>query len=143
MEILSRLSVSQLGLAARTSSLLAELGARDKLWQPICRVRWAGRTQAARWSSVGSAEGWRNAYRAAQHEIRPSYPVFFLDCPLELGRGMDMHFFEPRYRFLIKIVHDEEDERFRNKFVFASQCPIDFPSPCAVPITKTGITAFV
>jgi len=61
----------------------------------------------------------------AEELLVPTYPVFYMSGKLRLGSVIAMHFFEPRYRQLIrKITVQCEDARFAFKFAFFSRCPV-------------------
>jgi len=100
----------------------------DAAWEPRCAARWAGRRQCEAWLAAASdapPAAWRAAFVAREREItRRRVPVFAMGAYLELGRRCDLHFFEPRYKWLVQ----EALHAHGGVFVFCTAAPVANPN---------------
>eukprot|EP00908_Phaeocystis_cordata_P011510 Transcript_22419.p1 GENE.Transcript_22419~~Transcript_22419.p1 ORF type:complete len:253 (+),score=68.07 Transcript_22419:411-1169(+) len=150
-EVLRALSASE-GLASlATASLInhqfRRIAASDVIWKDLCVQRWCSFPDAAAWvrtateaavrhgqavasgsSSQQTADPnvWRAAYKEHEAELVLDYPVFAMGSQLSIAQPVGLHFFEPRYRRLIKLVMERD-----RRFVFAPVVP------------REGLQAFV
>ena len=114
----------------------------DAVWEPVCRRRWRLRMGEEAWieaaqvaaeAAVAAAAAaasqqqqqqqptptWKAQYRLRQDsDILKEYPVFFMGGTLGLGQPFGIHFFEPRYRRLVRHAMDTD-----RRFVFATSRP--------------------
>jgi Lon protease-like protein len=121
-------------LDARSLDALRACGQRcrvvasaDAAWRPRCGARWTGRRQAEAWLNAASGHptAWRAAFVAREREIvRRRMPVFSMGAYLELGRRCDLHFFEPRYKWLVQ----EALHAHGGAFVFCTAAPVANPN---------------
>ena len=119
-------------IVALSMRRLSTLCRANRIWCLLCELRWTGRAQAPVWQArataqqhLGVADAWQQQFRLTEEELVPTYPVFYMSGQLRLGSVIGMHFFEPRYRLLIKkITLQCHDPRFARKFAFFPRCPV-------------------
>jgi len=103
------------------SQVLAD---RPAPWKAACLLRWHGRAKDTSWRSTVSKGQWKTAYKRAEEEIVANFPVFCMRGAVQMGMPMSMHFFEPRYKQMVRVASQHPDQRFRDKFAFAACCPV-------------------
>ena len=100
-----------------------DVAGRSSVWEPVCSKRWQGRRQLAVWR-LDAGTDWRRHYALREREIyRKRVPVFAMSAYLELGRRTDLHFFEPRYKWLVDIATRDHG----GLFVFCTNAPLVHP----------------
>ena len=100
-----------------------DVAGRGSVWEPVCARRWSGRRQLNEWRSEAGNE-WRAHYALREREIlRKRVPIFAMSAYLEVGRRTDLHFFEPRYKWLIRIAAEDHG----GLFVFCTNAPLVHP----------------
>ena len=100
-----------------------DVAGRGSVWEPVCARRWRGRRQLNEWRNEAGNE-WRAHYALREREIlRKRVPIFAMSAYLEVGRRTDLHFFEPRYKWLIRIAAEDHG----GLFVFCTNAPLVHP----------------
>ena len=100
-----------------------EVAGRGSVWEPVCQRRWSGRRQLNEWRTEAGND-WRAHYALREREIlRKRVPIFAMSAYLEVGRRTDLHFFEPRYKWLIRIAAEDHG----GLFVFCTNAPLVHP----------------
>ena len=100
-----------------------EVAGRGSVWEPVCQRRWSGRRQLNEWRTEAGND-WRAHYAMREREIlRKRVPIFAMSAYLEVGRRTDLHFFEPRYKWLIRIAAEDHG----GLFVFCTNAPLVHP----------------
>ena len=120
-----------LAALGRCCQRLREVSRRDTVWQPLCEARWAGRRQRRAWLDAAAAAArdagdavasptWAAHYALREASMRHGrLPIFAMSAYLEVGRRTDLHFFEPRYKWLVKVACEEKG----GLFVFCTAAP--------------------
>jgi hypothetical protein len=103
--------LSQHELMAKTSLInrrFATLSADDYLWRPMCQKQWQGLYCETKWteeahvSATNQAVGaWCAAFKERSLLTTQSVGIFAMRSRLRIGHGFGIHFFEPRYRWLV------------------------------------------
>ena len=100
-----------------------DVAGRGSVWEPVCARRWRGRRQLNEWRNEAGNE-WRAHYALREREIlRKRVPIFAMSAYLEVGRRTDLHFFEPRYKWLIRIAAEDHG----GLFVVCTHAPLVHP----------------
>ena len=110
LHVLSFFEVEELCLAlSHVSKSIHSLHTNDELWKPLCRRRWEGFYRKSDWvadairleENRAGATVWWTAFKQRVRQITQTVGVFAMRSTLEIGRPFGIHFFEPRYRWLV------------------------------------------
>ena len=113
LSYLDRHGLSAPSASCRYLKLCAE---EDDIWREFYLAKWRRYRRGREWcdsavaraaaaSSAGSARSglWKRIFVADRHQARfPVLPIFAMQARLAIGRSFGMHFFEPRYRWLVR-----------------------------------------
>lgn len=91
------------GVAALLSPAHRDASREPTMWAEACAASWRGYRLEAAWLEAAETAGWRAQYIAALADTWQALPVFAMSARLRLGEGVGLHFFEPRYRWLVQL----------------------------------------
>lgn len=117
------LEASSVELLRTACTRMRRVASRDSIWRGLAERRWAKRRQCAEW--LAAASNWRDSYADREKEIRrKAVPVFAMSARLSRQRICSLHFFEPRYKWLIRRAVDDH----ASHFVFCTRSPHTGPN---------------
>ena len=107
---------------ALLSRRFSDLSADNAIWRPQCKRRWRGLRRCEAWmkeTEVAASAAlnpltlplrlrrtWCSAFATKLESIRPRLGIFAMRSNLQIGRAFGIHFFEPRYRWLVRRTMD-------------------------------------
>ena len=134
LSYLDRHGLSAPSASCRYLRLCAE---EDDIWREFYLAKWKRYRRGREWcdsaavraaaaSSAGSARSglWKRIFIADRHQARfPVLPIFAMHARLAIGRSFGMHFFEPRYRWLVRRAVDASADH--PQFCYCTTTPRD------------------
>jgi len=118
---LCQMGVRDFGAAACVSQQFRRLCSLEMFWRPLCEQRWAlfpdgpeyldVANRAIADAGAGALASWRREYLLREQLLVKDYPCFCMGSNLGIGEPIGLHFFEPRYRVLIRMAM-QGDRRF-------------------------------
>ena len=94
---------------------LAKASADDDIWKELYHAKWMPYRRGKAWCAAaaaateskvsgGSARSghWRRRFLDDRDQAKSRLPIFAMQARIQIGRAFGMHFFEPRYRWLVQ-----------------------------------------